>query len=151
MKDSAFKQHAKQLDVALSSAQFTTLVHGDAKFANLCFHHNGQNLAAVDFQYVGHGSGVKDLAYLAGSCLTDELLYEYEQRIVDEYLRQINLAVTHYGVDINIDAFEQETRYLYPIAWADFYRFLLGWNPQSWKIGQFMDDKSHQGLALLKR
>lgn len=149
MPDNDYKRYAKQLDNALNSAQFKTLVHGDAKFANLCFHHNSSQVAAVDFQYIGLGSGVKDLAYLAGSCLNDKQLFEYEHLIVDEYITQVKQAANAYEINIDFQSFEQETKHLYPIAWADFYRFLLGWNPQSWKIGGFMKYKAKQGVDNL--
>ena len=33
---------------------------------------DGKAVAAVDFQYVGAGCGMKDVAYLLGSCLDDK-------------------------------------------------------------------------------
>ena len=150
MGDCEFKTHAKAIDDVLNQAQFQTLVHGDAKFENLCFHHQGKTVAAVDFQYIGCGSGVKDLAYLVGSCLTGEQLKQYDDVIVEQYLSYLQQALKHYQVKVDFDALAQETKALYPIAWADFYRFLLGWNPQSWKIGSFMKEKSAQGLAFIK-
>ena len=149
MAESVFKAKAHAIDEALSHAQFKTLVHGDAKFANLCFHQNTEDIAAVDFQYVGCGSGVKDLAYLVGSCLSNEELYRYEEKILDEYLLHIKNAIQHYNKDISLEDITTEVKRLYPIAWADFYRFLLGWNPESWKICDFMRYKAQQGIDLV--
>ena len=71
----------------------------------------------------------------------------YGDRILNEYIHQLKLAVKHYNVNLDIDELEQEVRFLYPIAWADFYRFLIGWNPQSWKICGFMEHMSKVGLS----
>jgi len=149
MPSSCYKEHAQVIDNKLNKAQFKTLVHGDAKFENLCFHENGTEVAAVDFQYVGSGSGVKDLAYLVGSCLKQEQLVQFDGLIVDEYLAQLKLALRYYNVNIDFDAVTKEVETLYPVAWADFYRFLLGWNPQSWKICSFMKEKAEQGIQLI--
>lgn len=146
MPQSNFKTHAGLIDGRLSQANFQTLVHGDAKFQNLCFHHSGKSVAAVDFQYVGRGSGVKDLAYLAGSCLHDEDLRAYDSKILNEYLTQLKSAIDYYQKTLDINELEAEIRQLYPIAWADFYRFLLGWNPQSWKVCDYLVTKSEEGL-----
>jgi len=150
MPDSDYKQYARGIDQVLNNARFQTLVHGDAKFENLCFHRNGHDVAAVDFQYIGQGSGVKDLAYLAGSCLDNEGLNEFGDAIIDEYITQLKQALVHYKINLDFDALEQETRELYPVAWADFYRFLLGWNPESWKICDYMKQLSQKGLEQLK-
>jgi len=150
MPDSEFKKHAHDIDDRLNNAKFQTLLHGDAKFENLCFHANKKEVAAVDFQYVGCGSGVKDLAYLVGSCLNEKQLYQFDELIVNEYLIHLKSALNYYQSSVDFDALADETQRLYPVAWADFYRFLLGWNPQSWKICDYMKAKSAQGLELIK-
>lgn len=149
MTENDYKIHAQAIDNILNNAKFQTLVHGDAKFENLCFHINNEEVAAVDFQYIGRGSGVKDLAYLVGSCLSEDKLIEYEPLILNEYLKQLKQALTEYNITLDFDALAAETTHLYPVAWADFYRFLLGWNPQSWKICDFMKAKAEQGLAIV--
>ena len=149
MAASELKQAASDIDKVLNNAQFQTLVHGDAKFENLCFYPDGKKVAAVDFQYIGKGSGVKDLAYLVGSCLSEDKLIEFDHRILDEYLTQLKKALVHYEVALDFEALSKETHALYPVAWADFYRFLLGWNPNSWKVCNFMKQKSKQGLLLI--
>lgn len=146
MADSEYKTHAQTIDAALNRAQFQTLLHGDAKFANLCFHASNNGVAAVDFQYAGRGSGVKDLAYLAGSCLGNSDLVTHNKHILDEYLNQLTAALTHYRQPVELAPLTAEMRYLYPVAWADFYRFLLGWNPQSPKICNFMQRMAQKGL-----
>jgi len=150
MLDCDSKKYAQELDDRLKNAKFQTLLHGDAKFENLCFHSNEREVAAVDFQYVGCGSGVKDLAYLVGSCLNEEQLYQFDGLVVCEYLTHLKAALSYYQVSLDFDALVNETQQLYPVAWADFYRFLLGWNPQSWKICDYMKAKSAQGLELIK-
>ncbi|AWB66114.1 choline kinase [Saccharobesus litoralis] len=146
MPDNVFKTYAGALDTLLQQVKFPTLLHGDAKFANLCFHTDGELVAAIDFQYVGLGSGVRDLAYLVGSCLKQDKLMEYDRLIVPEYLKYLQQALNTYGKTIDFSALQAETELLYPVAWADFYRFLLGWNPKSWKIGDYMLQKAQQGL-----
>src|SRR5690606_8619427 len=41
MKDSPLKERARDLDEALSSARYQTIIHGDAKVANFCFGNKG--------------------------------------------------------------------------------------------------------------
>lgn len=149
MPECDYKTYAQVIDKKLNNAKFQTLVHGDAKFENLCFHQNGDDVAAVDFQYIGRGSGVKDLAYLVGSCLSEEKLIEYDALILIEYLTHIKQAFNEYNISVDVDALTKETIELYPVAWADFYRFLLGWNPQSWKICDFMKNKAQLGLITI--
>lgn len=60
------KDHAEEIDQILSNAQFQTLVHGDAKVANFCFSEKMEKVAAVDFQYVGGGCGMKDVEFFWG-------------------------------------------------------------------------------------
>ena len=74
MPEGPLKTAAAAIDAALTSAHHQTLVHGDAKLANFCFSENGTQVAAVDFQYIGGGPGIKDVAYfLGGTAHEDEI------------------------------------------------------------------------------
>ena len=124
MADGPLKDAAGVIDARLRGARFQTLVHGDAKLANFCFGREG--VAAVDFQYVGGGCGMKDLAYFLGSVWNDRELARNAERALDRYLGRLReLRVP--------EALEQEWRALWPWAWADFERFLAGWAPGHWK------------------
>jgi hypothetical protein len=151
MQAGKLKNAAQALDTALNNACFQTLVHGDAKLANFCFpdDYTASTLAAVDFQYVGKGVGVKDLAYFLGACLNQEDLFKYEQAILDEYFTQLKIALNHYQVKVEFMDLQQEWRSLYPLVWADFYRFLLGWSPGHYKINPYMQHQSEIALASL--
>jgi thiamine kinase-like enzyme len=151
MEAGKLKDAAQALDSTLNNARFQTLVHGDAKLANFCFPDESQlgRLAAVDFQYVGKGVGVKDLAYLLGACLNQDDLFMYEQTLLDEYFLQLKSALGHYNVIVDFKSLQQEWRRLYPLAWADFYRFLLGWSPGHYKINPYMQKQTDIALANL--
>ncbi|GHB67928.1 phosphotransferase [Psychrosphaera saromensis] len=157
MPESNLKQQATRLDKRLKEAKYQTLIHGDAKFENLCFHSDGNSVAAVDFQYVGRGVGVVDLAYLAGSALDQSGLEEFGELILPFYLNALKQAladaVTHTPHDehSSIDFVELSKEYqeLYPVAWADFYRFLLGWNPKSWKVNAYIKQMAEKALSSL--
>lgn len=120
LRDPAFARRAHELDRALSSARYRTLVHGDAKPANFCFTPDGERVAAVDFQYVGGGCGMRDVAYLLHGSVN-----EREARaLTDTYF-----AALHDELSPAIDAaaLEAEWRALYDVAAEDFERFLRGW------------------------
>jgi hypothetical protein len=127
MHDAALREAAPLLDRKLSSCTFKTLVHGDAKLANFCFARGGRAVAAVDFQYVGGGCGMKDVAYLLCGHEGDEAA---EQRHLDVYFESLR---RHLPADIDANALETEWRALYAIACADFYRFLAGWARSHWE------------------
>ncbi len=122
---------ASFIDARLKSTQFQTIVHGDAKLANFCFNDNGNSVAAVDFQYVGQGCGMKDLAYFISSCMTEEEATESEAFILNRYFDVLRSALKDSDVDTN--RLEAEWRDLYPVAIADFQRFILGWSPSHFK------------------
>lgn len=153
MEAGKLKEAAQALDSTLNNARFQTLVHGDAKLANFCFSDDQDlnSLAAVDFQYVGKGVGIKDLVYFLGACLNQDDLVKHEQTVLDEYFLQLNEALHHYQIQVDFNDLEQEWRNLYPIAWADFYRFLLGWNPGHYKINPYMQKQTDFALASIQR
>jgi thiamine kinase-like enzyme len=151
MQSGSLKDAASAIDLALNTATFQTLVHGDAKLANFCFadDNNSNQLAAVDFQYVGKGIGVKDLAYFLGACVDQQTLFKYEEWALTEYFSLLKTALQHYQTTVDFSALESQWRKLYPLAWADFYRFLLGWSPDHYKINPYMQHQTRIALASL--
>lgn len=133
------KRAAAAIDARLSACRYRTLVHGDAKVANFCFagREVGEQVAAVDFQYVGGGCGMKDVAYLLWSCLDDAECAREEERHLSTYFAHLRKALDAAGVDVDVRAVEKEWRELFPWAVADFQRFLLGWFPGHSKLGSY--------------
>ncbi|KAL4457903.1 hypothetical protein ABPG75_012768 [Micractinium tetrahymenae] len=72
----ALQAAAHELDRRLQETPWRTLCHGDFKSANLQFSdsRSAPVCAAVDFQYCGGGSGLKDVAYLLASAASPRLL-----------------------------------------------------------------------------
>ena len=146
MPEDALKANAQTIDNTLKSAEYKTVLHGDAKLANMCFHAENNQVAAVDFQYVGQGAGIIDLAYFVGSALEQDELYFFHEILLDYYLEQLKEALHKYDWSGDLSLLESEYRRLYSFAWADFYRFLVGWNPKSWKVNQYIKDITQQVL-----
>jgi aminoglycoside phosphotransferase (APT) family kinase protein len=132
LEDEALREAAPVLDRMLRQCAFRTIVHGDAKLANFCFAPGGGAVAAVDFQYVGGGCGMKDVAYFLSSCSDDGFDPE-ERRHLDRYFELLRGALALHPGAVDVDALETEWRALYPIACADFYRFLAGWAKEHWR------------------
>ncbi|WP_430809702.1 MULTISPECIES: oxidoreductase family protein [unclassified Carboxylicivirga] len=151
MDDQLLKAAASAIDKKLRSARFQTFVHGDAKLANFCFAPDGRSVAAVDFQYVGGGCGMKDLAYFVGSCLYEEECESMEKEILDTYFKELKKALQHHHPHIDGIALEQEWRALYPVAWTDFHRFLKGWSPDHWKINSYSERVARETLATIHK
>ncbi|WP_066629326.1 oxidoreductase family protein [Labilibacter marinus] len=147
MDDTALKAAAPFIDKKLNEAKYLTFVHGDAKLANFCFSPDGKKVAAVDFQYVGGGVGMKDVAYFVGSCLYEDDCEKLEAKILDCYFDELNKALK--GSSINFNELEQEWRSLYPVAWTDFHRFLKGWSPSHWKINSYSEKLTQKVLKSL--
>ncbi|MCB9359849.1 MAG: DUF1679 domain-containing protein [Flavobacteriales bacterium] len=137
MENGKLKAIAHLIDEKLNNCKFQTIVHGDAKVANFCFSKDLMQVAAVDFQYVGGGCGIKDVIYLMGSCLTDNECEKYESELLDFYFKELNQALQKNNSSVNFTELEKEWRFLYPIAWTDFTRFLLGWMPTHHKLNQY--------------
>lgn len=142
--DPELREAAPQLDRTLNECTFQTFVHGDAKVANFCF--GARDVAAVDFQYVGGGCGMKDLAYFFSSCLNDDECERRAPALLDRYFVLLRAALP---AEVDAEALEAEWRGLYPAAWADFHRFLAGWAPGHWKIHEYTRRMTRVALAGL--
>ena len=121
LKKSALKDFAQHIDDTLKRTCYQTLVHGDAKLANFCFDDDGSHCAAVDFQYVGHGCGMKDVVLFMSS-----------------------------AVEPASCAKMQEWRALFAVAWADFQRFIKGWSPNHYKINPCTESLTASALTYLR-
>ena len=129
--DAALREAAPLIDARLSAARYQGLIHGDTKAANFCFGEGRSpvRVAAVDFQYVGGGCGVKDVAcFLSYRGARESVMRGH----LDAYFAALREALAARGVDPA--PVEAEWRALYPLAWADYHRFLAGWAPTHWKL-----------------
>lgn len=145
MKNVSLKQAASLIDQRLNEATYQTLVHGDAKLANFCFGPEDQ-VAAVDFQYVGKGCGMKDVAYFISSCFAEEACEAYEDELLGHYFKSLEMDIDKY---IDFQLFKQEWTELYKYAWADLYRFLDGWSAGHWKMHGYSERLTRSVLEEL--
>ena len=146
MAQSPLKQFAAAFDQALQQCPYRTLVHGDAKVANFCFSADGQKVAAVDFQYVGGGIGVQDVAYFLGSALSEQALLERSEDCLDFYFEQLSSALGKRVSHQECLAICDSWRKLYCVANADFHRFLAGWSPAHLKINRALQLQTAQAI-----
>jgi hypothetical protein len=149
LNDPQLKHHASRIDQVLNQTRYKTVIHGDAKLANFCFSHDGREAAAVDFQYVGHGCGMKDLAYFMSSAVEPHACGSLETWVLDTYFMALHEALGHYRPDIDSGEVEQEWRPLFVVAWADFQRFVKGWSPGHYKINAYSEAVTRRALAQL--
>lgn len=143
MAEGVLKENAISIDNKLNNCKYKTIVHGDAKLANFCFSQKDQ-VAAVDFQYVGSGCGVKDLIYFISSIEGLDAFKKHDE-LIDLYFENLAQYLGNRNVEL-----EDEWRNLYKYAWADFKRFLQGWSPDHWKLNAFMDEVTNTAIEELK-
>ena len=138
------REAAPLLDRRLREAAHSAWLHGDAKVANVCVARD--EVALVDFQYVGPGVGLSDLAYLLGSCLDEASLEQHADDWLDRYFVALAAALDDAPL---ASAVEAAWRPLWPVAWADFERFLAGWAPQHRKRTGYSARQTAKALARL--
>lgn len=149
LEDGPLKEAAAVIDRQLTASPFQTFVHGDAKLANFCFDVDRDRAAAVDFQYVGGGCGMKDLAYFISSCLDEDESERMAPALLDRYFELLREALKRSGKALDFAALEEDWRALYPVAWTDFYRFLQGWSPGHWKLHRYSERLAREVLEAL--
>ncbi|UXP31539.1 DUF1679 domain-containing protein [Reichenbachiella agarivorans] len=151
MQNQHLKNAAKTIDTKLKNAIYQTLVHGDAKLANFCFASQHTAVAAVDFQYVGRGCGMKDVAYLLSSCLDESECEILEHELLNYYFSILRSAFERYEITLNPEGLIHEWSELYKYAWADFYRFLDGWSPGHYKMHRYSQRMVNEVMADIRR
>jgi len=148
LEDETLKAAAPAIDKALRHARFQTLVHGDAKLANFCFSEHSDQVAALDFQYVGRGCGIKDVAYFLGSCVDEATLTKEQDLYLDSYFQFLFKAMVARESLLDPQRVINEWRQLYPLACVDFFRFLKGWCPSHWKLNSHSEQLIREVLSL---
>ncbi|KZN69314.1 phosphotransferase [Pseudoalteromonas luteoviolacea] len=147
MSDGLLKQNAHIIDDVLSSTNFKTMIHGDAKLANFAF--NSKGVIGYDFQHVGVGVGLSDVMLLLTTVLDSQGLEARAELMLDAYFRALTTQLIKNRGKLNGKQVESEWRPLWPIIWADFHRFLAGWKPEHPKINDYM--KAQSNHTLIKR
>ncbi|MBX3172138.1 MAG: phosphotransferase [Candidatus Eremiobacteraeota bacterium] len=132
------KEAARALDLLLKKARYQTLLHGDSKPANFLWK-NSAEAAAVDFQYVGAGCGIRDVAYFLDCCASSSQVESW----LDFYFRALQEACPDLP-----EGLEAEWRRLYPVAWADYARFMQGWGRPG-PLDDYGRQQLRRALALL--
>lgn len=136
---------ADAIDARLRNARFLSVVHGDAKPSNFCFAADGRSVAAVDFQYVGGGCGMKDVAYFLAGEQRDTV-----RRGLEVYFGALREQLHGRRGDVDMDSLESEWRVLYQWAWADFHRFMAGWEPR-WRVADHEMAATKKVLQEIRR
>jgi len=149
MPPGPLREAAPELDRRLREARFRTLVHGDAKPDNFCFGKAGR-IAAVDFQYVGGGCGMRDLAYLL-DCVLDAAIDDAAiERHLDAYFTVLAETLADRPEKAHLaSAVEAEWRGIFAVAWLDFQRFLQGWSPAYARPSARLDLRIRQELSRI--
>jgi len=150
LQDKKLKDFASCIDEELKQTKYPTIVHGDAKLANFCFNKQGTSCASVDFQYVGHGCAMKDVAYFISSAVKPEDCLQQEQWLLDTYFTELKVALTHYHPNLDSEDVEREWRPMFCVAWADLQRFLKGWKPNHFKINPYTEALTRKALVYLE-
>lgn len=143
------KQNARYFDHLLRDCEFPTIIHGDAKMANFLYRPKDQKMSAVDFQYCGPASCVVDLVGMLSSCLDSRELFEQADSWLHFYLERLMESLPTDWNKEKKKRLQAETLSLYPIAWADFSRFLAGWKPGHWKLNDYSREMTARALERL--
>ena len=93
---------------------------------------------------------MKDIAYFLSSCLSTQECFELEDELLEYYFLHLRNALNQKGLAfIDFEELENEWRFLYPFAWADFSRFLKGWMPTNSKLNEYSEQMVQKALVQL--
>lgn len=130
------------------ASEYETLIHGDVKSENLFTNEKGDKVAFFDFQYVGLGFGVCDLAKLFTCSVPRNMLGrkkqrkqnmdEGEERLLRFYLERLREAS---GKEYNWDTFVRH----WETALVDWLRFQASWG--FWGNTEWLEGRVRSILA----
>ena len=112
------------------SSRHRVICHGDFKEANLLFkrHNDGScDCAAVDYQYSGHGYGMKDVVMLIVSSVSPSVASNSgERELLQYYYKALTKSVKDVGKNIS-GLTLNELIVQYELCLVDYVRFMAGW------------------------
>eukprot|EP00448_Togula_jolla_P011473 CAMPEP_0170601028 /NCGR_PEP_ID=MMETSP0224-20130122/17641_1 /TAXON_ID=285029 /ORGANISM="Togula jolla, Strain CCCM 725" /LENGTH=353 /DNA_ID=CAMNT_0010925777 /DNA_START=33 /DNA_END=1094 /DNA_ORIENTATION=- len=113
---------ARALDLRLKAEPMQTIVHGDAKGANMLFAEEGGRLVAMmyDFQYCGKAPPTKDLAYLF-TCA--RLAPDAEERLLKFYHHEVSSVLERKDVQPTLEGLQAALA----LSYCDLGRWMIGW------------------------
>ena len=127
--------------------EFTTLIHGDVKSENLFSSEDGSSVAFYDFQYVGLGLGVCDLAKLFTCSVPSHMLVaqrgmtEDEEKLLRFYHGKLEqMAGRKYSWEVFVTHWET--------AMLDWCRFQASWG--FWGNTAWLEERCRGILATDK-
>lgn len=86
------------------------------------------------------------MAYLFSSCFSAQACELYAEELLEYYFGVLAENLANQLPETAITELIDEWRALYPVAWADFYRFLQGWRPGHWKMHAHSERMVRQAL-----
>lgn len=148
MPPGPLKTYAEQLDTALKLSRFKTLLHGDPKPANFCW--DSQDLAAaVDFQYVGAGCGIRDVALFVDRGMGPERCRESEEHWLNFYFQNLQVALEQTGKAHLFESLQADWRPRFCVAWSDYARFYQGWAGRS-SLDSYSQELLDRALTFIR-
>ncbi|BFZ53060.1 hypothetical protein PYCC9005_000083 [Savitreella phatthalungensis] len=103
-----------------------TLIHGDAKAANILFTQDERQCAMYDFQYFGSDSPMRDLAYFVVSS-THRNTAQTQRDLLHLYYFELQAAEMFYNKDITVHATLNQLSVDFELCVLDFWRFMASW------------------------
>lgn len=106
-----------------------SLIHGDVKAANMAFSRDTASMAMYDFQYVGVGLGVQDLAKFLTTSIPSHRLRDQkgEETLLKMYHGELVKRLPK-EADYQFDELMQD----WELALVSWVRFLAGWSGGFW-------------------
>ena len=131
----AFAGNYLKINTSLADRAPWTIAHLDYRVDNMLFD-GDDDVTIIDWQGIGRGPGVYDLAYVLGGSLTPEVRREHEKSLVQDYHRQLSdLGIRDYDLDA---------------LWNDYgHAQLMGGLATSMVIGGGMDLSNERGRRLV--
>ncbi|KAL0483616.1 hypothetical protein AKO1_011480 [Acrasis kona] len=130
---SKLKAHSSKIDKFLkgqhdgtTSDSHFTLLHGDAKSANILFSSSKDSCAMYDFQYVGRGYGVKDVVYFLATSCDSSVVAKQEKDLIEYYHQELMSALRRYNKASVVYTIETLNKH-FEYALLDWTRFCAGW------------------------